>query len=184
MEWNTVERAIDRNRHKNRIKRSGQARLVYVKDINRNVPATWRRARGDMKAGRPTVAAWCATHLEFLMCQRDTGHLHSPLQIKLNIPMTPLCHSPLFIILSACAMAILPSSLQMAPVFLVTSCIRSFTADVCDWWRTTSRIVSKHRKAMRRFSDRLVVQVYTHAISRKQKVQLSAIKQELTRQAK
>ena len=29
----------DRNRHKNRIeKRSGQARLVYVKDINRNIP--------------------------------------------------------------------------------------------------------------------------------------------------
>ena len=29
-----------RNRQKNRIKRSGQARLVYVKDINRNIPTT------------------------------------------------------------------------------------------------------------------------------------------------
>ena len=37
----------DRNRHKNRIKRSGQAGLVYGKDINRNIPTTWRWARGD-----------------------------------------------------------------------------------------------------------------------------------------
>ena len=37
----------DGNRHKNRIKRSGQARLVYVKNINRNIPTTWRWARGD-----------------------------------------------------------------------------------------------------------------------------------------
>ena len=28
----------NRSRHKNRIKRSGQAPLVYVKDINRNIP--------------------------------------------------------------------------------------------------------------------------------------------------
>ena len=27
----------DRNRHKNKIKRSGQARLVYVKDINHKI---------------------------------------------------------------------------------------------------------------------------------------------------
>ena len=47
MEWNTVERAIDRNRYKNSIKRSGQARLAYVTDINCNIPATWRWARGD-----------------------------------------------------------------------------------------------------------------------------------------
>ena len=35
----------DRNRHRSRIKykiekRSGQARFVYVKDINRNIPTT------------------------------------------------------------------------------------------------------------------------------------------------
>ena len=30
----------DRNRYKKRIKRSGQAQVVYVKDINRNVPIT------------------------------------------------------------------------------------------------------------------------------------------------
>ena len=36
----------DRNRHRSRIKRSGQAELVYVKDINRNIPTTWRWARG------------------------------------------------------------------------------------------------------------------------------------------
>ena len=38
----------DRNRHRNRIKGSGQARLVYVIDINRNTPTTWRWARGDI----------------------------------------------------------------------------------------------------------------------------------------
>ena len=37
----------DRNRHKNRIKRSGQARLVHVIDRNHNIPTTWRWARGD-----------------------------------------------------------------------------------------------------------------------------------------
>ena len=38
----------DRHRHKNRIKRSGQARLVHVKNINRNIPTTWRWAHGDL----------------------------------------------------------------------------------------------------------------------------------------
>ena len=37
----------DRKRQKDRIKKSGQARLVYVQDINRNIPATWRSARAD-----------------------------------------------------------------------------------------------------------------------------------------
>ena len=44
----------DRSRHKNRIKRSGQARLVYVTDINRNIPTTWRWAGGD---GRPSAVS-------------------------------------------------------------------------------------------------------------------------------
>ena len=37
----------DGNRHKSRLKSSGRARLVYVFDINRNIPTTWRRACGD-----------------------------------------------------------------------------------------------------------------------------------------
>ena len=37
----------DRNGHKNRMKRSGQAWLGYVKDINRNIPTTWRWACGN-----------------------------------------------------------------------------------------------------------------------------------------
>ena len=45
----------DRNRHKNRIKRSGQTRLVYVKDTNRNIPTTWRRARGDCDVGKQGI---------------------------------------------------------------------------------------------------------------------------------
>ena len=47
----------DRNRHKNRIKRSRQARLVYVTDINRNIPTTWRWTRGD-PANRSTWLMW------------------------------------------------------------------------------------------------------------------------------
>ena len=39
-----------RNRQKNRKKkRSGQAGLVYIKNVNRNGPTTWRWARGDHK---------------------------------------------------------------------------------------------------------------------------------------
>ena len=41
----------ERQRHKNRIKRSEQARLVYVKNINRNIPTTWRWAHGDRAEG-------------------------------------------------------------------------------------------------------------------------------------
>ena len=33
-------RQQDRNRHKNRIERSGQARLVDVKDMTHNIPTT------------------------------------------------------------------------------------------------------------------------------------------------
>ena len=45
-----------RNSHKNRIKRSGQAWLPNVKNISRNIPTTWRWARGDnfkKKSWRP-----------------------------------------------------------------------------------------------------------------------------------
>ena len=31
-----------KDRHKSRIQRSGQARLLYVKNTNRNIPTTWR----------------------------------------------------------------------------------------------------------------------------------------------
>ena len=37
----------DRNRHKNRINGSGPVGLVYVKNVNRNIPTTWRLAHGD-----------------------------------------------------------------------------------------------------------------------------------------
>ena len=50
MEWNTVERAIKAEiRHKNGVKRSEQARLVYATNINRSIPTTWRLASGDHK---------------------------------------------------------------------------------------------------------------------------------------
>ena len=37
----------DWNRHTNRINRSGQTQLVFVKDIHHNIPTTWRWAHGD-----------------------------------------------------------------------------------------------------------------------------------------
>ena len=40
---NTLEKGNkDRNRNKNKIKRSGHAQLVYVKNINRKIPTTRR----------------------------------------------------------------------------------------------------------------------------------------------
>ena len=42
--WNDHK---DSNRHKGRIKRSGQGGLLYVKDRNRNIPTTWRWACWD-----------------------------------------------------------------------------------------------------------------------------------------
>ena len=39
--WNEIQmKGPQRNRHKNRLERSGQAWLVYVKDINCNIPTT------------------------------------------------------------------------------------------------------------------------------------------------
>ena len=40
--WNEIQLKgpKDRNRHKNRTKRSGQVRLVHVLDMNRNIPTT------------------------------------------------------------------------------------------------------------------------------------------------
>ena len=42
----------ERNRHKNGIKRSWQAQLVYVKSINRNISIKGRWACGDFQSGR------------------------------------------------------------------------------------------------------------------------------------
>ena len=42
----------DKTRHKNTIKRNGQARLVYVSDINRNIPTTWRWTHVDAEQER------------------------------------------------------------------------------------------------------------------------------------
>ena len=40
--WNEIQLKghKDRNRHKNRIKRRGQALLIYVKNMNHNIPTT------------------------------------------------------------------------------------------------------------------------------------------------
>ena len=41
----------DRNRHKNKIKRSGHTQLVYVKGVNHTIPIMWRWASGGGKVG-------------------------------------------------------------------------------------------------------------------------------------
>ena len=51
----------DRNRHKNKIKRSWQALLLYVKDINCNIPTTWKWAREDVTAAARIYASWWTT---------------------------------------------------------------------------------------------------------------------------
>ena len=61
----------DRNRHKNRIKikirikRIGQARLVYVTDINRNIPTMWRWACRDQL--RENISHWVRKHSRKLL---------------------------------------------------------------------------------------------------------------------
>ena len=60
----------DRNRHKSRMKRRGQARLVYIKDINRKIPTRKRWARQDLSQRRKrtegTSCWWSA-----LACVRE-----------------------------------------------------------------------------------------------------------------
>ena len=81
MEWNTVQRAgrKDRNRHKHRMNRGGQTRLVYVKDINRNIPITWRWARGD---------GWIPHALSIAIANSER-HTSSQITAKIVIP----CHA-------------------------------------------------------------------------------------------
>ena len=58
-----------RNKHKNRMTRSGQARLLHVFDINRNIPTKRRWARGDKRIRgwviralyRRRVSSWILT---------------------------------------------------------------------------------------------------------------------------
>ena len=47
MEQNAVERAI-KAEIDTRIKRSWQAQLIYAKEINYNMPTTWRWVHGDV----------------------------------------------------------------------------------------------------------------------------------------
>ena len=60
----------DTNKHKNKQKkRSGQARLIYVKSINSNIPIMWRWAYGDLQSWSWAECQWiyilCATFISF-----------------------------------------------------------------------------------------------------------------------
>ena len=81
----------DRNRHKNRIKRSGQARLVYagttscenralnqttgrfMSDINCNIPTTWRWAHGDPRQQNFSTCGVVAKAVTGFCCLRITS---------------------------------------------------------------------------------------------------------------
>ena len=61
MEWTTVERAIKTEiRHKNSIKRVGK--LGYVKNINHNIPTTWRWAWGTCSEYECFSLCVCVQH--------------------------------------------------------------------------------------------------------------------------
>ena len=60
----------ERHRHLNRIKRSGQARLVHVKNINGNIPTTWRWAPGDLDWGQTPLEITGAHQIMLLQCIR------------------------------------------------------------------------------------------------------------------
>ena len=68
---------IDRNRHKNGIKRIGQAQLAYVKHINRNISTTWGQARGDLQDGdwffRTCFTTWRQEVLQHLFYNVTIG---------------------------------------------------------------------------------------------------------------
>ena len=51
------------NRRKDRIKRSGQARLVFVKDISRNLSTMWRWTGGDGSHGKISVTCRTVTFI-------------------------------------------------------------------------------------------------------------------------
>ena len=75
--WPTFKHCvvINRSRHKNRIKGSGQAWLLYVKDKSRNMPTTWRWARGDAWLNWPLSTLWLTDELS----QSTSAYKHASL---------------------------------------------------------------------------------------------------------
>ena len=59
--WNEIQlkEPLRQNRHKNIIKRRGQARLVYVKNINCYIPTIWRWAHEDLQKAVLTKVHTC-----------------------------------------------------------------------------------------------------------------------------
>ena len=70
MEWNTLEKAQKTETDTRTdffLKRGGQARLIYFKDIDHNIPTTWRWARGD------TPRRWVAISNLYMYCVANCG---------------------------------------------------------------------------------------------------------------
>ena len=76
----------DRNRHKIRIKRSGLARLLYVKNLNRNIPTTWMWGRGE-----PCLEIRCPK--DVIECPWQGGLLHLPMYRRLSYVLCKVVRS-------------------------------------------------------------------------------------------
>ena len=76
---NHLFRATYNKRHKNQIKRCGQAQLVYIKDINCNIYTRWRWARRDTHLYR-FLANWTCRQCHWECVPSLPGVVHfSPL---------------------------------------------------------------------------------------------------------
>ena len=83
------------NGHKSRIKRSGQARLVCVKDINRNIPTTSRCAlRDDWGEQCVEVTRCCIWIGKSVYCTRHALTQFTSTFIKTIV--RPICYSSVF----------------------------------------------------------------------------------------
>ena len=62
MEWNTLQRVIRTKQAQEQNKKGvGKARLVFVNDINRNIPTNWGWARGDILSPKGRGRKWRRT---------------------------------------------------------------------------------------------------------------------------
>ena len=79
MKWNTVESAMKTDIDASTIKRIGQARLVYVKDINRSIPP-----REGEPVGTDDVTKYANSHFCITVCSEISS-------FKSALPSRILC---------------------------------------------------------------------------------------------
>ena len=116
-----------RNRHKNRIKTSGQARLFYVKNLNRNIPTTWRWARGDFY--KIVIAFWSSSnindagsamlYLDLKTVWNTTHHRHKTLALARLLWLLDTLHVSLFLF-TVSTFSYSPHGLVMIMIIVIT----------------------------------------------------------------